>query len=63
MKIFLNVCNEYTKMKNPKISYIKKKNIYSKCGKKVWILKSKKMFEEESTEILKVLGLFTNIEE
>ena len=36
MKIFLNVCNEYRKMKNPKISYIKKKtftvSVVKKCG-------------------------------
>ena len=36
MKIYCNVCNEYRKFKNVKISYIFKKIdlsiIYSKCG-------------------------------
>ena len=64
MKIYFNVCSRYRKSKNPKI-YIFKKTlclsvIYRKCGHEY-----KKMFkeEEESIEVLKILGLITNIEE
>ena len=64
MKMYCNVCNEYRKFKNPKISNILKKIfgifiVYNKCGHEY-----KKVFkEEESTEILKIHGLITNIEE
>ena len=64
MKIYCNVCSRYRKSKNPKI-YIFKKTlclsvIYRKCGHEY-----KKMFkeEEESIEVLKILGLITNTEE
>ena len=62
--MYSNVCNKYKKFKNPKILYIKKKTLdlsfaYSKCGHEY-----KKLFkEEESIEILKIIGLITNIEE
>ena len=60
MKIYCNVCNKY---RIPKISYILKKTwilfiVCNKCDHEY-----KNMFkEEESTEILKVLGLITNKE-
>ena len=63
MKIYCNVCNKYRKSKNPKI-YIFRNTIslsivYSKCGHE-----HEKIFKEEETlEILKILGLITNIEE
>ena len=57
------ICGRYSKYENPKISYIFNKKtlafsiIYSKCKNK-----DKKMFkEEESIEMLKILGLFKNI--
>ena len=64
MKIYSNVCNKYRNFKNIKISYILKiilglSTICSNCGQEY-----KKIFkEEESIEILKIIGLFTNIEE
>ena len=64
MKIYCSVCNKYRKSKNPKISHIFEKTldlsiVYSKCGHgHKTIIK-----EEESIEILKILGLNTNIEE
>ena len=61
MKIYCNVCNKYRKFKSPKI-YVFKKTldlfiVYIKCGHEY-----KKIFEEESIEILKILVLITNIE-
>ena len=64
MKIHCNACNKYRKSKKTKISYIFKKTlslsiVYSKCGREY-----EKIFkEEESIEILKILGLIINIEE
>ena len=64
MKVYCNVCDKYRKFKNPKMSYIFKKTlslfiVYSKCGHEY-----EKIFKEkESVEILKILGLITNIEE
>ena len=64
MKIYCNVCDRYRKFKNPKMSYIFKKAlglsiVCSKCDHEY-----KKIFkEEESVEILKIIGLITNIEE
>ena len=62
--MYCNVCNKYGKSKKSKISYIFQKTlilsiVYSKCG-----LEYKKIFkEEESIEVLKILGLINNIEE
>ena len=62
--MYCNVCNKYRKSKKIKISYIFKKIlslsiVYSKCGHEY-----EKIFkEEESVEILKILGLINNIEE
>ena len=59
-----NLNNKYTKIKNPKISYIFDKKIVlsiicNKCGSRY-----EKIFKEEgSTEILKVLGLINNMSE
>ena len=64
MNIYCNICNKYRKSKNPKTSYIFHKTLgfsilYSKCGHEY-----KRTFkQEESNEILKILGLITNIEE
>ena len=60
--MYCNVCNKYRKFKKAKISYIFKKTlslsiVYSKCGHEY-----EKIFkEEESIEILKILGLIENI--
>ena len=62
--MYCNVCNKYGKSTKSKISYIFQKTlslsiVYSKCGHKY-----KKIFkEEESIEVLKILGLINNIEE
>ena len=59
-----NVCNKCRKFKKTKISHIFKKTlslsiVYSKCSHEY-----KQIFkEEESIEILKILGLINNIEE
>ena len=64
MKIYCNFYNKYRKFKSLKISYTFKKTlglsiVYRKYGHK-----NKKTFKEkESIEILKILGLITNIEE
>ena len=62
--MYCNVCNKYRKFKKNKTSYIFKKAlslsvVYSKCGHEC-----EKIFkEEESVEILRILGLINNIEE
>ena len=62
MEMYCNICNKYRKFKNPKISYISKEDlsiVYSKCGHEyIKIFK-----KEDSTEILKILAVITNIEE
>ena len=60
--IYCTKCKKYKQFKNPKISYICDKtlllsSICNKCGSE-----DKKIFkEEESTEILKVLGLIVTM--
>ena len=62
--MYFNVFNKYSKSKKTKILYILKNTlslsiVYGKCGHEY-----EKMFkEEESIEILKILGLINNIEE
>ena len=62
--MYCNVSNKYRKYKKTGISYIFKKTlslsvVYSKCGHEY-----EKIFkEEESIEMLKVLGLINIIEE
>ena len=64
MKIYCSVCNKYRKSKNSKISYVFNKTlglsiVYSNCCQEY-----KKIFrKEESIEILKIIGLVTNIKE
>ena len=61
-KIYYIKCKRYKEFKNPKISYIYYKDlllssICNNCGSE-----DEKMFrEDESTEILKVLGLTEDI--
>ena len=61
-KLYCVICSKYRKFKNPKISYILEKTlvisiICSKCKNE-----DEKIFqEEESIEILKILGLTENI--
>ena len=61
-KLYCVICGKYRKFENLKISYIFEKAlvlsiICGKCGNE-----DEKIFkEEESTEILKILGLTENI--
>ena len=61
-KIYCIICGKNKKFKNLKISYIFEKTlvvsiIYNKCGNE-----DEKIFkEEDSIEILKILGLVNNI--
>ena len=62
-KIYCVNCGNYTKFEKPKISYILEKTlvlsvIRSKCKNE----DEKKIKEEESIEISKILGLINNIE-
>ena len=67
MKMYCNVCYRYRKFKKSEISFFLKKKkkrlrlsiVYSKCGHEY----KKICEEEESIEILKILGLIPNIEE
>ena len=58
--MYCNVCDKFRKCKNCSIIYFKNLSIvYSKCSHEyVKIFK-----EEESIEILRILGLINNIEE
>ena len=62
-KLYCIICGKYRKFEKPKISYLFEKTlalsiICSKCKNEV-----EKIFkEEESIEILKILGLIDNIE-
>ena len=61
-KIYCVVCDKCNKFKNPKIWYIFEKILVLSiiCGKRD--NKDKKIFkEEESNEILKIIGLIGNI--
>ena len=63
MKIHCNVCSRYRKFKYPE-TYILKKAlslsiVLSTCGPEYKYIFN----EEESVEILKILGLITNIEQ
>ena len=63
MKIYRNVCKKYREFKDPKIPYIFRKSldlsiVYDQCGHDY----KKILKEEESIEILKSLGIITNIE-
>ena len=58
-KIYCVICNKYRKSKQPKISYIFEKTLvlYMICSN--FDNEDEKTFkEEESIEILKILGLF-----
>ena len=63
-KLYCVICNKYRKFEKPKILYLLEKIlvlsiICSKCKSE-----AEKIFkQEESIEILKVLGLINNIEE
>ena len=62
-----NVCNKYRKPKKTKISlsHIKKtlrlSIVYSKCCQNIYKTNKNRFKEEESIEILKILGLINNI--
>ena len=63
-KLYCVICNKYRKFEKPKILYLLEKILVlsitcSKCKSE-----DEKIFkQEESIEILKVLGLINNIEE
>ena len=63
-KLFCVICGKYRKFEKPKISYLLEKTLVlsitcSKCKNE----DEKLSKEEESFEILKILGLVINIEE
>ena len=60
-KLYRVICGKYWKFENPKMLYVLEKSlalciIFSKCQKE-----DETIFEEESIEILKILGLIENI--
>ena len=62
-KLYCVICGKYRKFGKAKISYLLENTlvlsiIYSKCKNEY-----KKIFKEESIEILKILGLIDNIED
>ena len=65
-KLYCVICGKYRKFEKPKISYLLEKNISKKSVLSIiWSMYKKedeKIFkEEESIEILKILGLTENI--
>ena len=64
MKIYCNICSKLRKSEKPIPPHVLKKtlnisNIYSRCGHEY----EKKIKEEESVEMLEILGLIINTEE
>ena len=61
-KLYCTICSRYRKFEKPKISYLLEKTlvlsiICSKCKNE----EEKRFKEEESIEILKILGLIENM--
>ena len=61
-KSYCVICSKYRKFEKPKISYLLEKTlvlsiICSNCKNE-----DKKIFKEDSTEILKIFGLIENIQ-
>ena len=64
IKICCIICEKYRKFKNPKISYIIKITLGLSIVCSNCVNEYKKILkEEESIELLKILGLITNIEQ
>ena len=60
-KVCCVICGQYRKFKNPKISYIFEKTLVFSIIYSKYENEDKKLFkEEESIEILKILGLIIN---
>ena len=62
--MYCNFCNNYRKLKKTKISNVFKNTlslsiVYNKCGHEYEKISN----EEQSIEILKILGVINNIEE
>ena len=61
-KLYCVICSKYRKFKNPKISYILEKTLVLSIICSMCKNEDEKIFqEEESIEILKILGLIENI--
>ena len=61
-KLYCIICGKYRKFEKPKISYLLEKTLFLSiiCGK--CKSEDEKLFkEEESIEVLKILGLIENI--
>ena len=63
-KLYSVICGKYRKLEKPKISYLLEKTlVLSIIGSKCKNEDEKIFKEEESIEILKILGLINNIED
>ena len=63
-RIYCVVCGKYKKFKNPKTLYILEKTSVLFLIWSTFNSKYEKIFkEEESTEILKIIGLINNVEQ
>ena len=61
-KLYCIICGKYGKFEKPKISYFLKKTLVASIICKNWKNEDeKKIKDEESIEILKILGLIENI--
>ena len=60
-KIYCVICANYRKFEKPKISYVLEKTVLSMICSKCKHEDEKIFKEEESIEILKIIGLFKNI--
>ena len=61
-KLYCVICGKYRKFENPKISYLLEKTFVLSISCSMCKNEDEKLFkEEESTEILKILGFIENI--
>ena len=60
-KIYCVICANYRKFEKPKISYVLEKTVLSMICSKCKHEDEKIFKEEESIEILKIIGLIENI--
>ena len=62
-KLYCIICGKYRIFEKPKISYLLEKTLVLSIICSKWKNEDKKTFkEEESIEILKILGLINNVE-
>ena len=60
-KLYCVICRKYRKFEKPKISYLLEKTLVLSIIRRKCQNEDEKIFQEDSIEILKILGLIENI--